>query len=348
MKLILNNNLWQVGTGDSTRSYFDVFLQYGVALVGPGDPGKEGMEDTAHFYQTNPKANNWGAVLKRLDKGHWIIARSGKTRILGVGKVTSEYNFSDLFEDIEGWDLHHFVRVKWYTPLNKDKILELSDSTMRWVTISECNNQEAKNLISNSEFEEIEPIVKDNWKLPEKLEIREITDALIEYGIRIQDAENISNIINRIIKLTKWYEANDYKVLEHELRAFLIIPLLISLGWSEQKIKLEYNRIDVALFDEPFKGDYKRSPELILEAKTFDNGLAFTQGQIKRYGEMFPECSRFVITNGFRYRYFEKENGELKEKGYFNLLRLRKTYAIRQYSNEYSLTIQTMLKIANF
>lgn len=41
---ILNvDNTWQIGTGDDTRSYFDIFSTYGVALVGPGDPGREGV-----------------------------------------------------------------------------------------------------------------------------------------------------------------------------------------------------------------------------------------------------------------------------------------------------------------
>ena len=32
-------NVWQVSSGPLDRSYVDVFLDYGVALIGPGDPG---------------------------------------------------------------------------------------------------------------------------------------------------------------------------------------------------------------------------------------------------------------------------------------------------------------------
>lgn len=33
-------NTWQIATGYNTRNYSDIFLKYGVAIVGPGDPGE--------------------------------------------------------------------------------------------------------------------------------------------------------------------------------------------------------------------------------------------------------------------------------------------------------------------
>ena len=35
----LNGTVWQVAAGPWDRDYTDVFLRYGVALIGPGDPG---------------------------------------------------------------------------------------------------------------------------------------------------------------------------------------------------------------------------------------------------------------------------------------------------------------------
>lgn len=349
MKITLNNNLWQVGTGDSTRDYFEIFLRYGVAIVGPGNPGRDGEEQTSQFYRDHPHITNWGAELRRIQEGDWVIARSGKTRIMAVGQVTGGYDHSPVFEDVEGWDLQHLVRVKWYQPITEDKILHLQDSTMRWVTTSVCNNQEVRELIAAADFEEAPPSLTGAWKMPEKLKLDNITDALIDAGTRIQDAENVTHTIRRIIRLTEWYNQNDYYALEHELRAFLILPFMISLGWSEQKIKLEYDKIDVALFSKPYvspDGKNNQSPLIILEAKNFDNGLAFTDYQIKRYSDRYPQCGRFIITNG--YRYLEMENGKPEEKGYFNLLRLRKSYALKQYLPGYYSTIETMLKMTNF
>ena len=31
--------VWQISAGPASRSYVDVFLKYGVALIGPGDAG---------------------------------------------------------------------------------------------------------------------------------------------------------------------------------------------------------------------------------------------------------------------------------------------------------------------
>jgi len=32
-------NYWQVAAGDGRRDYSEVFLNYGVIRIGPGDPG---------------------------------------------------------------------------------------------------------------------------------------------------------------------------------------------------------------------------------------------------------------------------------------------------------------------
>ena len=348
MKITLKNKLWQIGTGDGTRNYGNEFFNYGVAFVGPGSPGKVGSTSAKEYFEKHPEEKDWGSKLAKIKKGDWVIARSGKTRILGVGEVLEGYDHSDLFEDVEGWNLQHFIKVKWYRPNNKEKTLHLLNSTMGWSTTSACNTQEAKDLISTTDFEEVKPKCQEIWELPTELETKEITNALIDRGVRIQDAENVSSTLERIIRLTKWYEQNDYDVSEQELKALLIVPLFISLGWSEQKIKIEYMQMDMSLFDEPFTNKKENHPCLILEAKTFGNGLSFTEDQIKNYSNNHEDCKKFITTNGFRYRYLEKENGELIEKGYFNLLKLRKQYQLKQYVNGYLKTTDTLLKMSNF
>lgn len=106
--------------------------------------------------------------------------------------------------------------------------------------------------------------------------------------------------------------------------------------------------MDMSLFDEPFTQKSENQPCLILEAKTFGNGLSFTKNQIETYSNNHKSCKKFIITNGFRYRYLEKENGELVEKGYFNLLKLRESYELKQYIEGYLKTTDTLLKMSNF
>lgn len=342
---INKGNTWQIGTGDDTRMYHDIFIKYGVALVGPGDPGKEGDSNTKLYYNNNPQIKNWGATLKEIKKGEWIIARKGKQIILAVGQVLEEYNYSHLFWDIEGWDLQHYIKVKWYKPKTVNGVIEFSTKPLGQSTLQGCYNPVVFAEIYKIEFEEVKNDFEvEDFYLSKAINHIQIIDALIHEGVRIQDAENIGNTINRIVRLTDWYLINDFETLEAEIVAFLVTPLLIALGWSEQKIKIEYNYIDIALFNKSFNGDYSLTPQIIIEVKTFSNGLAFTDDQIKKYASKYPNCKKFITTNGFRYKYFEKMNNELVYMGYFNLIKLNERNIV--YDIPIS-SIATLLKISN-
>jgi len=342
---INSNNCWQIGTGDGTRSYLDIFLKYGVALVGPGDAGREGESKTNLFYKLNPDIRNWGAVLKKVKLNEWIIARKGVQKILAIGQVEKEIDHSNLFSDVEGWNLQHYVKVKWYVPNTPERKIQFNSNVLSQSTLSRCYGQDVYDQIYKTDFYlsprefEVEKLV-----VPKQIDHSDVMKMLIDEGLRIQDAENISSTIQRIIRLAQWYRQNDKETLEHEIIAFLVLPLLIALGWSEQKIKLEYQNIDIALFKEVFKGNYKATPEFILEAKTFDNGLAFTDHQIKNYAEKYPDCKNFVATNGFRYKVFFKDKNKMIQKGYFNLLRLNERNVLYDIP---STTIDSIFLISN-
>ena len=340
---INSKNTWQIGTGDDTRMYHDVFIKYGVAFVGPGDPGIEGDPETALFYKNNPKVKNWGAVLKQVKVGDWMIARKGKSTIVALGKVVSGYNHSEFFGDVEGWCLQHYVRVEWYRANIASNRLEIGSNSLSQSTLQRCASKIVLNKIYNCDFVLApEPTRIEQVEL---IQISELVNELIERGIRIQDSENIGVTLARIIRLAQYYEANDGSAPEAEIVSFLVVPFLIAIGWSEQKIKMEYNRIDIALFTESFKGNYLATPNIIIEAKKIENGLAFTDKQIDGYSKLFPRCKKFVATNGYRYVYSELVNGKLVSKGYFNLLRLSEREQLRSLPLT---SIETILQISNF
>ena len=343
--IINPSNTWQIGTGDDTRMYYDIFLRFGVALVGPGDPGIEGEEKTLKYYDQNPHRSNWGKILKQVKTGDWVIARKGKSWILGIGRVIDTYNYSQLFSDVEGWDLQHFVKVKWYVPKAPNKRLELGGYWLTQRTLQGCNSQKVYSAIYKYEFEEQPPENTLEGIVEEKLEINDIVDSLIEKGIRVQDAENIGLTLQRIIRLTHYYINYNGSVSEAEIISFLIAPTLIALGWSEQKIKFQLSNVDISIFKEAYDEGIPQEPEIIIEAKKFYNGLAFTSEQIKTYSNYFPKCHKFIVTNGYRYKYFEKVNDELICKGYFNLLDLKAHEYLRKYEKS---AIESMLAISNF
>lgn len=338
-------NTWQIGTGDDTRSYLDIFFSFGVALVGPGYPGKEGDLLTEKFYSEHPQIRNWGATMRQIKRNQWLIARKGKGFIMGLGKVIEEYDYSNIFNDIEGWDLQHYVKVKWYKPKTDNDRIELGSYCLSQSTIQGCFSDEAYRAIYNTDFEEVISQFDVEQLSDKELSISDIVDTLVQAGVRIQDADNVGLTLQRIIRLTNYYISYHYDVSEAEIITFLIAPTLIALGWSEQKIKFQINNIDIAVYEEAYDHDRGQIPEIIIEAKKFSNGLAFTHSQIKNYAMRYPKCKKFVATNGFRYKYFELQDGELTCKGLFNLLTLKERDLTRSLPYK---SIQTMMEISNF
>ena len=228
--------------------------------------------------------------------------------------------------DVQGWDLCHFVRVKWYKP---PKDIEFSKTLLARQTIAQVSSREVLDRIIGETYKPYTEQKHNFLKLKERrrIEVDDVLQSFVDSGVRIQDAENIAKTIARISKLARWYVENDDRALEHEIRTFLVVPLLISLGWSrEQKIKIEYNKIDIAVFDKPFTKENRKSPKIIIETKRFQDGLNLATKAIKEYAKKYPDCQRLIATNGFRYKLFVKDKYGYKERGYFNLFDMREHY----------------------
>ena len=350
MKLTINpnNEVWQIGTGDDSRNYFNVFLKYGVACIGPGNPGSEMDEKTKEFYCDHPTVRNWGSVLLDVNIGDLIIARKGRKIVKGVGIVKSEYQYSEIFEDIQGWDLQHFVEVDWFV-LEDQRELNFDKSLLSGSTLERCSKDEvlSKILVENfNHYISEESSILELSQYP-LLKVRDLKMELLNKGLRVIDADFMLNSIERIQTLVQWYYNNDANASEAEIRSFLVIPFFIALGWSEQKMKLEFAHIDISLFDKPFRDGRINEPSLIIEVKKLKDGLAFTNRQIEKYGIKFPKTYKFITTNGHIYNYYEKnEEGELIELGGFNLLKLRTERLIR-FKEKYLNTIETISKMLN-
>lgn len=340
-------NTWQVGTGDGSRSYAQVFFDLGIACLGSGDPGPWADEKAMLHYNTNKADKKKVGSLAKVKEGEWVIARKGLNTIMGVGRVTSRIQWSSVLEDVEGWDLQHYVNVEWYRPTTDDGQITFQSSPLPQYTISACNSQEVYDRIAITEFEAITPSSPIGSISPSNsVEIKQLATSLLDLGVRVQDADNVVAAIDRIVRLTTWYISNG-PVSEDEIRSFLVNPLMVALGWPEQRIKLEHHAIDVALFKDAISRKANTAPEWIIEVKTFGNGLAFSDAQLLRYANKFPECKHFVATNGHRYVLFERAgpNAPLRHSGYFNLLNLKD----RNVLNPESLTpTQAIVTLSRF
>lgn len=307
---------WQIGAGDGARDYSDVFLRFGIILVGDGSTGE--------YKPGHPEMQYLMPFAENLKIGDRVVLRRGygvgTWEIVAVGQVTSEYLFRDLFEDVEGWDLRHSRNMLWKTPRTNKITAGFSRGMF----------QRVNSLAALSDAEEIwnsgEP--RDPIQIPDpprEVSQEELLDRLIEEGLSVNNSDLMATTISRLRRLAKWYKSRSTDVSEHEIRTFLVVPMLMALGWSEQKMKIEWTatagRIDIAIFDKVYGKQSK--PSIVVETKAMNDGLEGARKQVEKYADGVG-CRTVIITDGIRY-WMRIKNDEDKWEAfaYTNLLTFR-------------------------
>jgi len=153
----------------------------------------------------------------------------------------------------------------------------------------------------------------------------DLVEYLIDNGLRLSDAETVIQTIWRIRRLAQWYRKHGSDLSEHEIRTFLIVPILLALGWSEQKMKIEWKNTDLSLFSQAY--NRSNEPYMILESKRMGEGLDYAKRQVAKYSQYCPSCRHIVVSDGVRYSLYLKQGTEWDMDrdfaAYMNLLRLK-------------------------
>ena len=273
--------MWQIASGSEGRDYSKYFFRYGMAFVG----GEENIRRMEH-----------------VDVGNIIVLKTGK-KILAVGRVT-QVGGEDLewLKDFDGWILPAYCYVHWKQPEQPIPMPSLAQAA-----IARVYDQDVINTANN--------IWNDGFEVPTSpepaptalVEDSDILECLIEAGLRPSSEDELTKAIRRIRLLATYYYNNRWgKIGEHETRTFLVIPLLLALGWSEKKLKIELpaggrNRIDIACF----RTDHDEINEdcvAIIETKGFSSGLDDARDQAVTYTEGFESCEAVITTNGYCYK----------------------------------------------
>ena len=316
---------WQIATGAEGRNYKSLCLRYGVAFVG-GPKNKERM-------------------IKEVKAGHVIVLKHGTKELIAVGIVrqdAKEVKDKEWLRDLDGWGADAYCRVNWKLPESIPE-LELPDRGFTRTTIQLIDDSKiraaAKRILEEGKSNKSE----DEPLNPESIDV----DRLVESTVSDRSLhDDLKNRINKIIELAKYYQGLQWgkgniprggEIREHEIRTFLVIPLLLSLGWSEKRLKIELSckgsrkRVDIACF----RNEYKGKPDdcvVVVETKKFISGLDYAKDQALSYQKFFPSCRSIVVTNGYCYKIFEKE-GEGKKfrnepSAYLNLLNPTEKYPL--------------------
>jgi hypothetical protein len=313
----MSKKYWQVAAGSEafSRDYADLFIRYGIAFVGQGFSG-----------------------IQEVEVGDIVLLKKGTSKIITAGEVVKRKGLhrgegdKEWLEDIDGWDLTAYCYVDWRVPPAKP----LRTKGLTRMAITRANKDEHINL-ANSLLARPVPEFTPEPKPTRRITDEEILEFMISQGLRPSAAEELTNTVRKIRLLAKYYkEAENFEwedVREHETRTFLVVPLLLALGWAEQQMKIELpcaqGQIDIACFPRPYQCK-NRECVLLIETKDLGSGLDFAPEQVRRYAAGFPACQVLVVTNGWCYKTFHrvKRTGPFNEKpsAYLNLLKPRDRY----------------------
>jgi hypothetical protein len=295
--------VWQILAGPASRSYADVFLRHGVGLIGPGDggPWHGGRRDEEYD----------GTTVRRfateVEQGDVFLLRSGTSGVRAVGVVASDYLYLNRFDDVNGWDLQHARRVRWFRlPQDYDfRAAVFGAGPGRFGRVSHPEVVEFA-----ERFVQSPPTAWQEEPLP-PLPPEE------------PDLEEVPAYLADLVALAHDYAGQPFgeRVSEDEMIAHFVVPFFRSLGWRQEQIAVQWRYVDVALFPRmPRRPEHCR---LIVEAKYPGAGVEGALEQGRGYAVTLGIHPDILVTDGFRYRLYAGDRDHAPA-AYANLLRLKR------------------------
>ncbi len=208
-----SRRIWSVALGEQGRLW-DNCYENGIMAIGWDYLGdltdytiKQEVESAIHKHRdsnsrpTNDALACWDFVNK-IEKGDVIIAKSGTNKILGLGKVISDYTYDSTREEY-----HHVRQVAWikrgeWTAPSDLPIKTLTDMTpypdfcKRLLNIV-GQSALAEELFGNSEVEEIDAIIEDELVVEEEIPTRPFDRAKALQSLFMPD-ETFDNMLTQL------------------------------------------------------------------------------------------------------------------------------------------------------
>lgn len=320
---------WQFAAGGRGRDYTDLLVDWDVIILGPGRHGP--YEENRRAYQGH------NAVVKfyeDMDEGDLVVLRQGTSDVYAVGVIVGPPRYRDVFGDIDGWDLRHSRRMQWlWTYDGSPKSFD--SYTFKWGgTLHEGIDSvvqewiEDLNLEANGNFEP--------RTLPDEpgdpITTQNIGRYLFDAGVDSNAINELVAEIDELNRIANWYGRSEATPSEHETVSYLVIPLLRALGWTPQKMAVEWKNIDLALF-----ASLPRKPEHLIgavEAKQWGNSCLTARSQAEQYANEVAGdvCDRLVVTDGNRHGVFVRDDGTFPDRpdAYLNLADPKDQYPIME------------------
>jgi hypothetical protein len=289
--MALSRTLWQIGTGDGNRPYGDEMIARGVAMLGPGSLGR--WEEGHPAYHSEPEVRRFAQTA---DSRDLVVARHGVSKALAVG-VLGEYDHCEAFDDIEGWDLQHYRRVRWLDHEGKH-FYRKPFSRNRFC---QCHNHEVREWVEGL-------LAGDDLHAPGE------GDDLPALPVPKEDLarESLDEGLAEILRLASWWHGETWGgglnawPSEDELLTHVTVPLLEALGWEPEQIAVKWEFTDLALFT-PARRD-SANCRLVVEGKRIGHGLSLaTTRQGRTYVDKLElQGADVLVTDGIRYRLYRR------------------------------------------
>ncbi len=338
---ITGRQIWQIAAGDGIeRAYPDPLLKWDIVAVGPGEYGRwpENI-DKCREERGDAQVRILERFVSGIQVGDVVVLRLGKCAVYGVGLVESDYQWFDDMGDVDGWDLQHCRRVRWVWKYSATKGPKtFPEGVLRWGDTV----QKATSPALTAWLDEIpgtsmkRPLVElpnsciDGQRL-RVVELNEISQFLYDRGVAADDIDALTSRMTDLVRTASWYGRAKVQPAERETVAYLVVPLLRSLGWTPQRMAIEWNRIDIALFDALPRAD--SNLVAAVEAKKRNRTCFTSSTQVFGYASQpgRERCLRAVSTEGLGYSVFRRRASggfESAPEAYLNLTRLVADYPL--------------------
>jgi hypothetical protein len=334
--------IWQHAAGDTDRSYAETCITMDVILSGPGSSGRWPDCEPAleRLNWTTKKIADLRRFAEEMKEGDIVVLRIGTSAVCAVGELVGVYGWHEEFGDVDGWDLQHVRRVRWWHGLELRNdfptyAMKLGDTTQRlnegpvmdWLrTLEVPEGAQARPLVDLS-------VLGEQDGRGNATNSEEISEFLFDRGVASSAISALLREIGELTRIANWYaERSSVMPSEHETVAYLVIPLMRALGWTPQRMAVEWNRIDVALFSSLPRSD--ETLQVVVEAKKLGYSCLSARSQAERYAESHGNCTRLIVTDGLRYGVYSRPPNAAAGFGtirsYLNLTRLRRNYPALQ------------------
>jgi hypothetical protein len=326
---ISNKTIWQQAAGDTDRDYSELCIKWDVVLNGPGyaGPWPDCKQQLQEDRISAKKLTDLKRFAEEMTDGDLLVLRSGTAKVLGVGQIVEPYQWSEDFGDIDGWELQHVRRVRW---------LWLGTKTFETYSLKLGDTTQKLNAGPVTEWLESLRVTDDAWTRPlpelpgtkasKEISVDKISEFLFDEGVASTSIRNLIDEIGELTRIAKWYHRSGMPS-EHETVAYLVVPILRALGWTPQRMAVEWNQVDVALFDQLPRSD--NSLRIVVEAKKMNNSCLSAKSQAMAYAKGKIGCTRLIVTDGLRYGvYVQNKDAEFNLYAYMNLTRFWDHYPI--------------------